>query len=725
MNKFSPLSPSTCLSIFRWTGKVPPLALGTLALAAASGISDAAPPVPTGERLRDLGDTNNIRVGAAIWNYDWNDPANDDFETVAKREFSFFTSENEMKIGATQLEQGQFEYTNGQRIVNLANSANGKVHGHTLVWWASLPEWITNGSWTATSLTNVMNNHIDNVATQWPNDVVVWDVVNESFRSHGQLGPNLTWQQSLHPAGKDLWNDIIGSTYIEKAFQRARAAAPNAVLIYNDFEIEGQNYHSSAVFKMVEDFQNRGIPIDGIGAQMHLGPSTTRPGASMRPTFDRYAKLGLKTYITEFDCHTRILVPNPDGSGSFVTAPDSSPPSLFGLDNQARAYHDALDMALRTPGFSGFQTWGMRNKPGIAKLLFSLPGLEPLPSYYAVQDALSYQQRDELIANGLVEDATLSPWSGNANGTSTIAATTASYHSGAKSILVSGRSASSAGPGQNVTTKLLDQGSGRYYLRAWMRTASGTGTGKLTLRLQDDAGTHYLGVSKSISSSWTEVSGWVNVKWFKELSSAVLYAETPGSTGNFYLDDVTLSDGNLLKNNGFGDGATTSWSTYVGGSISNASSDTNLDLVYKYGRNGGYVTGRTAAFHGPVQNITAAMLASGPGTYEVSAWVKLKKPSATTSATGEAKITIRANSGAGMVYKGTTSTAISSEKWTKVSGTLNVTWSDILSDARLYVETPGTTASFYVDEIIARRGSSGTSVASPAFSPPGPSSNIL
>src|SRR6185503_14393185 len=99
---------------------------------------------------------------------------------------------------------------------------------------------------------------------------------------------------------------VPGSGYIEQAFRRARAADPNAVLVYNDFNIEPMNAKSDAVFRMVSDFRARGVPIDGVGLQMHL----TNGGisaSSLRANMQRFANLGVNIYITELD--VRLPVP--------------------------------------------------------------------------------------------------------------------------------------------------------------------------------------------------------------------------------------------------------------------------------------------------------------------------------------------------------------------------------------------------------------------------------
>ena len=79
-----------------------------------------------------------------------------------------------------------------------------------------------------------------------------------------------------------------GNDWIEAAFRAARAADPGAKLCYNDYNTDGINAKSTGIYNMVRDFKSRGVPIDCVGFQSHLGtiavPVTTRPTCSASPT---------------------------------------------------------------------------------------------------------------------------------------------------------------------------------------------------------------------------------------------------------------------------------------------------------------------------------------------------------------------------------------------------------------------------------------------------------
>lgn len=142
-----------------------------------------------------------------------------------------------------------------------------------------------------------------------------------------------------------------------------------------------------------------------------------------------------------------------------------------------------------------------------------------------------------LLTNGNIESGT-SNWS--AFGAGAIAANTTVVHGGASSLLRSGRTASWNGPGQDVTSKLTNGKS--YTTSVWMRTQSGSPTGKITLALTVNGSTSYRALAQGAvnSSAWTLLTGTATVSWSGTLSSARFYVETASGTDSFFIDDASL-----------------------------------------------------------------------------------------------------------------------------------------------------------------------------------------
>jgi endo-1,4-beta-xylanase len=206
------------------------------------------------------------------------------YVTTLDREFNQLTPENEMKWDATEPNQGSFSYGAADQLVSHAQGQGMKIRGHTLVWHNQLPGWVSNIT-SGSALLSAMQNHIAHVAGHFTGKLAYWDVVNEAFNEDGSRRGS-------------IFQTRIGNSYIEQAFRAARTADGAAKLCYNDYNTDGANAKSTAIYNMVADFKNRGVPIDCVGFQAHLNGS---PPADMQSNLQRFANLGVDVHITELD----------------------------------------------------------------------------------------------------------------------------------------------------------------------------------------------------------------------------------------------------------------------------------------------------------------------------------------------------------------------------------------------------------------------------------------
>jgi endo-1,4-beta-xylanase len=182
-----------------------------------------------------------------------------------------------------------------------------------------------------------MKNHVTNVATHFKGKVASWDVVNEAFGENGERRTDSPLQQK------------IGDGYIETAFRTARAADPNAKLCINDYNTDGINSKSTAIYNLVKDFKSRGVPIDCVGFQAHLiigqVPST------MQQNLQRFTDLGVDVRITELD----IRMDTPADSSKLAT--------------QAADYKKVFQICNAVTRCQGVTIWGITDKyswvPGV------------------------------------------------------------------------------------------------------------------------------------------------------------------------------------------------------------------------------------------------------------------------------------------------------------------------------------------------------------------------
>ncbi|WP_129787010.1 endo-1,4-beta-xylanase [Promicromonospora panici] len=275
------------------------------------------------------------------------------YTTIANREFNMITAENEMKIDATEPNQNQFNYTNGDRIVNWARSNGKQVRGHTLAWHSQQPGWMQNMSGSA--LRSAMLNHVTQVATHYRGQIHSWDVVNEAFQD-GSSG-----------ARRDSNLQRTGNDWIEAAFRAARAADPNAKLCYNDYNTDDWTHaKTQAVYNLVRDFKARGVPIDCVGLQSHFNPQSPVPG-NYQTTLSSFAALGVDVQITELDI---------EGSGTA----------------QADNYRRVVQACMAVSRCTGISVWGVRDtdswRASGTPLLFDGNGNKK-PAYTATLDALN------------------------------------------------------------------------------------------------------------------------------------------------------------------------------------------------------------------------------------------------------------------------------------------------------------------------------------------------
>ncbi len=272
------------------------------------------------------------------------------YTTILNREFNQVTPENEMKINATEPNQNQFTYGAADQIVNHARSRGMRVKGHTLAWHSQQPGWMQGMSGQA--LRNAMINHITQVATHFRGQVFAWDVVNEAFADGSGGGRR---DSNLQRTGND---------WIEVAFRTARAADPNAKLCYNDYNTDNWTAaKTQAVYRMVQDFKNRGVPIDCVGFQAHFTGGSSYP-SNFRTTLSSFAALNVDVQVTELD---------------ITNAP-------------AAPYRSTTEDCLAVARCTGITVWGIRDndswRSGESPLLFN-SGNGKKAAYDAVLAALN------------------------------------------------------------------------------------------------------------------------------------------------------------------------------------------------------------------------------------------------------------------------------------------------------------------------------------------------
>ncbi|AXG76568.1 endo-1,4-beta-xylanase [Streptomyces paludis] len=245
------------------------------------------------------------------------------YVSTLNTEFNSVTAENEMKWDATEPSRGSFTFGGADQVVNHARGQGMRVRGHTLVWHSQLPNWV--GQLATADLRTAMNNHITQLMNRYKGQIHSWDVVNEAFQDGGSGARR-----------SSPFQDKLGAGFIEEAFRTARATDPNAKLCYNDYNTDGVNAKSNAVYAMVRDFKARGVPIDCVGFQSHFNSQSPVPG-DYQQNLQRFADLGVDVQITELDIA---------GSGTA----------------QANSYSSVIRTCLAISRCTGVTVWGVTDK---------------------------------------------------------------------------------------------------------------------------------------------------------------------------------------------------------------------------------------------------------------------------------------------------------------------------------------------------------------------------
>jgi GH35 family endo-1,4-beta-xylanase len=240
-----------------------------------------------------------------------------------------------------------------------------RIKGHALIWHGSVPAWLN--SLSPAEFRAAFEGHIRSVGEHFRGRVVAWDVVNEAIADDGPGLRDTVFRQKL------------GDQYIAEAFRLARQADPQALLFYNDYGGEGLNAKSDRIYSLVQGLRAQGVPIDGVGLQMHV-TGTNPPGdGNIAANMRRLAALGLFVNISEMDVRIR------DVPGTTAAR----------LDVQKAVYHSIVSVCAAEPRCDGVTFWGFTDAYSWIDAQFGAD--DPLvfdeqynvkPAYFGVLDAL-------------------------------------------------------------------------------------------------------------------------------------------------------------------------------------------------------------------------------------------------------------------------------------------------------------------------------------------------
>ena len=341
--------------------------------------------------LKDSSLRSGVWIGAAM---DSSQPL--DQQADLKQHFTALTSENAFKWGEMESTQGQIDWSATDRIVSFAQENHLRLRAHTLFWHRMQnPSWVRNQVQSSANpkskLFEIMDQRVSQVMGRYKGHIDVWDVINEPLRMDGQ-----GWDLSDGASGPaNFFYLAAGEDYIDHAFKAARRADPHAKLFLNEYISRPalDDPKSQVLLGLVARLKARGVPLDGVGLQMHglgslISPWFSASTNELRLYIRRLAILGVKVEITEMDISLPAVIK------------DFGKPGMTNgqhLELQAQLYRQVARACALEQSCSGVTVWGLRDKdswlnsfvPGgpHRPLLLDDTGL-PKPAYYSLAQAL-------------------------------------------------------------------------------------------------------------------------------------------------------------------------------------------------------------------------------------------------------------------------------------------------------------------------------------------------
>ena len=209
---------------------------------------------------------------------------------ITKKHFSSIVAENCMKSEEIHPEEDVWNFDLADKFVEFGEANDMFIIGHCLIWHSQLSKWFPyddEGNLVSPEVLKArMKEHITTIMTRYKGRIHGYDVVNEAILEDGSYRNSPFYQ-------------ILGEEFIPLAFQYAHEADPDAELYLNDYGMNNVGRREGYV-KVIKDLQARGLRIDAIGMQGHVGmdyPEFSEFEASL----EAFAGTGINVMITEWD----------------------------------------------------------------------------------------------------------------------------------------------------------------------------------------------------------------------------------------------------------------------------------------------------------------------------------------------------------------------------------------------------------------------------------------
>lgn len=255
-------------------------------------------------------------------------------------EADIFVPEGALKWIATEPQPGKFDFADGDSIAAFAARHGMLLHGHTLVWYAAIPDWVSRLA-TADDARAALERHIVTEVQRYRGKAWAWDVVNEAIEPKDGLANGYR---------NSIWFRLLGIDYVDLAFRLARAADPAVPLSLNEYGLEYTTAECQrrreATLGLLQQLRDRNTPIDCFGLQSHLEADKTFDRAALTDFLRRVVKLGYRLMITEMDVNDVNIPGSPAERDAAV----------------ARHTDEYLDIVFSVARPLSLATWGLSDR---------------------------------------------------------------------------------------------------------------------------------------------------------------------------------------------------------------------------------------------------------------------------------------------------------------------------------------------------------------------------
>ncbi len=355
------------------------------------------------DSLRKYANARNLLIGNILTN----PPGLEDSEylRLLVQEFNLMlTSSGAWRNLQPNPGENGFDFKQDEQAVHFGIANHLAVRGPCLGWHNLLPDWLLASPYE--DLDSILTTYIETVMRRYAGDILIWDVFNEVVNDAGNGFRNrdgVTAPEDFSNLAHSIWLKDSDTAIIKKAFHSARSVCSGCALILNEFGNEetgsprGNAEYPAAksefFYRFVEQMVKEGVPIDGVGFQLHLIESKItdldRFLANVERNVKRYAALGLEVQFTELD--VRIRIDDIDLSTNFgkTTLEER-------LQRQAEIYRGLMRIALQNKNVTVFMLFGLTDRyspiagtsPGTGYAHIFDENYKPKPAYYALLEEL-------------------------------------------------------------------------------------------------------------------------------------------------------------------------------------------------------------------------------------------------------------------------------------------------------------------------------------------------